>query len=148
MKRKGTQLLLAPGTRIPCWIANQDLSVSVALGENVSVALGEKDGVYRKHIKILSVRGGEAMFGADGVVWVKMPGSSKWRSGFAPRKVLKILDLSGKVLARNWFFCEKCVANSGEIVGEPRPRPEPASRCDATFACETPECGNSWKLVI
>ena len=140
MKRKGVKLLFAPRTGIRRWIANQNL--------NISVAVGEREGVWGKRTRILSIRGGEARFGAGGVVFVKMPGSSRWWSGFAQCKVLKILDLSGKVLARNWFFCDSCVANSGEMVGEPKPRSETAGRYDATFACTTPDCDNFWELVI
>jgi hypothetical protein len=137
MERKGVKLLLAPGTKVPRWVTVQDLNVRTGW-----------ERLNGKRVRTVSIADGEAFFGPEGVVDVRVPGARSFLTAFAPLKVFEIRDLEGGLLRRNYFFCEKCVANSGKIEGEPELIAGTCGKYDAKFLCSTPGCDNSWSREI
>lgn len=129
--KKGIEILLTAGTRIPLWISNQTLNIKVT-GKTTK----------GRRVRSLQIKGGEAFFGPAGVVDIKMPGSGEFWVAFHPLKVLEINDLEGNLIKRNYCLCEKCFTNTGKIV-EDSPS-EKYGRRDVVTQCT--ECGNTWEL--
>lgn len=130
--KKGVEIPLATGTRIPLWISNQSLNVKV-IGKTI----------MGRHVRSLQIKEGEARFGVVGVVEVKMPGSGEFWVAFQPLKVLEIRDLEGNLIKRNYCLCEKCFTNTGKISKESPS--EKYGRVDVVMQCT--ECGNTWELT-
>src|SRR3989344_9571332 len=130
--KKGVEILLVSGTRIPKWISNQTLNVKVA-----------RKVIQGKNVRSLQIKGGESGFGPGGMVDIKMPGSDEWWTAFDIPKVLEIIDLKGNLIKRNWCLCEKCFTNTGKATKE-SPSKEVYGRIDFTFQCT--ECGNVWEI--
>jgi hypothetical protein len=104
-RKNGVEVHLARGAHIPAWILFQDKKVSVSACW-----------VGKRLFRILRIRGGEARFAPGGSVEVLMPSSKGFRVAFGERKVLKIVDLASGKETRNFFFCERCLANTGQIT--------------------------------
>src|SRR3954462_1402026 len=106
----GVRILLTSGVRIPNWIRNQTKNISF-----------KNEKIMGKTVRVLTIRGGGAMFIPGGEVSVQMPGSTLWWRAFYPMKVLMIQDLGKNVLIANNYLCEKCMSNScavQEIISE------------------------------
>lgn len=95
-------LWLAKGTRIPKWIRVQNLNISVSPVKNGKA----------RQLKILRGRAGFLPGGSVGVV---MPGSDQMYIAFGPKKVFLIAQTDG-LQAYNWYYCQKCVDNTGEYI--------------------------------
>lgn len=130
----GVELLLEPRTRVPAWIRNQTLSVSVG-----SVSF------QGRRIRSLKIRGGTVSFLPGGSVGVKMPGSHGVWVAFRPLKVLEIRDLKGTLIERNHDLCPKCGNLAGSMVSHTQPSTtKVAGLVDGTFECT--QCGHRWEL--
>jgi hypothetical protein len=130
--KKGVEILLVAGTRIPLWITNQSLNVKI----------GRKT-VNGRRVRSLKIKKGEASFMGGGAVDVKMPGSREFIVAFPPLKVLEIRDLKENLLERNNFLCKRCFTITGRVL-ESTPSKEKFGRADFDIICS--ECGNVWKL--
>ena len=102
--KKGVQILLEPGTRVPVWIRNQTLNVR----------LGRKR-LNGRTVRSLKISEGEASFFPGGGVDVKMPGSGEFWGAFQPMKVLEIRDLGGNVIKRNQYLCTECATSRAPL---------------------------------
>ncbi len=132
--KKGVQILLEPGTRVPVWIRNQTLNVR----------LGRKR-LNGRTVRSLKISEGEASFFPGGGVDVKMPGSGEFWGAFQPMKVLEIRDLGGNVIKRNQYLCTECATLTGKMESH-EPSTVVAGRVDAIFKCT--RCGYQWELKM
>jgi hypothetical protein len=127
----GLQMLLAPGTRIPKWLSISSKFVSV------------ERRIFSGHrVRTLVVRRGLARFVPGGLVALMLPG---WGEGWIPfgeLKVFQIRNLRGGVLESNFFFCNRCFANTGIQVGERIPPSQAGLPGLLNFSCP---CGNTWQ---
>lgn len=129
-KRRGVEILLRPRTRVPRWVINQTLNVSVRR---------EKRGVG--WIRVLRIKGaGEVGFIGGGGVGITMPGSDQFWVAFAPLEVLEIRDLKGALVQRNHYLCEKCFTLTGAM--KTHVPSKTFGLVDATFECSS--CKHSW----
>ncbi len=137
---KGIQILLESGTRIPWWF-------KMCRGVIVRT---EK--IQDRRVKVVQIAGGEACFFIGGSILIeRMPGyRSKLgmqligtNQGVA-RRALQIRDLNGVVLEQNYYLCEKCFRNTGEVAKDNRYTE--ARRTESTITCKI--CGESWERRI
>ena len=127
--RKGIEIWLAHGAKIPQWVRNQD--------KNITVQTQFPNGNRTRKLRI---RNGEGCFVPGGAFGLKMPGSSNFPAAFPPLMVLLFVNLATKEEIRNHYYCEKCVANTGEIIA--RSDGTIAGMINSTFACTG--CGHTW----
>ena len=126
----GVEILLISRTRVPIWIRNQTKNVCSG-----------RTRVGPQLVRTIKIRRAGAIFQPGGTVAVKMPGSDEFWTAFLPERVLEIRNLQGKLLQRNYHYCERCVANTGkrqssrQIAG--------SGFVDATFVCI--QCGHTWE---
>jgi hypothetical protein len=135
MKRATIKIEIASRVRIPLWIGHQDR-------QDIKVAVQRRQ-VNGTKFRSIQIRQAIAYFLPCGYVGIVMPGSGHLRGAFGPFQVLRILDARGKVLEQNYFFCEHCHQNTGEMI-----HLEPIKRGACTFftkdfKCQA--CGRIWR---
>ena len=131
-RQTGVEILLVKGTRLPRWIRNQDL--------NVSVGRFCYNGRWIRKLRII---GGEAHFAPMNRISLRMPGSSQHWASFLQDQVLEIRHLNGELLKRNYFMCVVCVANTG-VVTQSRQSTTFYGRDHASLQCQI--CGHTWEV--
>lgn len=128
---KGIELLLSPRVRIPNWIRNQTLNVSV-----------QTIMVNDHRVRSVRIKGADASFAPGIGVIVKMPCSDEWWVAFGDQKVLEIRDLEGHIIKRNYNLCTECMSLSGRMVHYTESNAY--GRIDATYMCT--HCLHTWRL--
>ncbi len=103
--KKGTEVVLTKGARVPQWLRFQDKFVEIT---NMLLNFAK--------VRSLKIWGGEAAFFPGGNVGIITPAMSEYVVAFLSKKVLVIRDLKGKIVYQNYYTCSSCMDTSGKVV--------------------------------
>ena len=141
--KKGIQIILAPRARLGKVFG----FLAVAHRSFREGWLGLAPGRHRKYVAITSATIGDRDFGFSGGFWLNsLFGFSVHLHSFALlsiKDVLEVRDLTGKLIKRNWYCCDICWKNSGNLKNE---RPHDVRRSNVKFlSCP---CGRTWEHEV
>ena len=132
----GLLIELTKGTRIPKLIRCHD--------KHASTSNTTRNG---KPIKVLKIKGknAEALITPGGGVIIKMPSSNNFNTGFPGMRFLRILNLRGKILRMNYYFCENCFELSGQTIDQQIIKSGTAAGI-LTIVISCRNCGKTWEI--
>ncbi len=128
IERRTVEIILEPRTKIPDWIAYQDL--------NVEISKMQRPGAAGPKLMVLKIKHSDAHFYPGGIVAVVMPGSENSYIAFDRLRVLEIRYGTGKsrTVKKNNYLCRRCFRLEGKMISY-----KPAKQVcliDAVFICK------------